>query len=92
MLVLHLDLRFANYTAAQICHLKSQCLTNSRVFFLVIAASAISWPRTVTLGFSESFPRLVLRSHSFCMWWADRCHLHGFEYPFDCLHNLYTIF
>jgi hypothetical protein len=83
---------FANYTAAQICHLKSQRLTNGRVFFLVIAASATSMPRTVTFGFSESSPRLVLRSHSCCMWWADRCHLHDLGYPFDYLRNLYTIF
>jgi hypothetical protein len=67
---------FENYIAAQICLWKSQRLTNSRVIFLVILASATSWPRTVTFGFSESFPPLVPHSHSCCMCWADRCHLH----------------
>ena len=40
--------------------------------------------------FSESFTRLMLRSHSCRMCWADRCCLHGPGYPFDSLRNLYT--
>lgn len=58
----------------------------------LLCASATSWPRKVTFGFSESFLRLVLRSHSRCMCWADRCHFHGLGYPFDYLRNLYTFF